>query len=335
MKVLLQFATPFSLVHGGAQTQIEQTKKCLEAVGVEVDYMRWWEDAQSADIIHCFERAGKNFTTFAQKKGIKVIVAPLLTGMGSRSQRTLFVQKNIFAVSKKILPSIVTAPFGWDSFKMADACIALTAWEKHLMSYVFNALPQNVYVVPNGVENAFFESLPQPRGPWLVCTATITERKRVLELAQAAVIAQTPVWIIGKPYAGNSSYVEQFEKLARENPNIVRYEGPVQDRQKLAKIYREARGFVLLSTMESLSLSALEAAACECPLLLSDLPWARTVFEQNVKYCSITSPGKTAGVLRRFYNEAATLKPPAKPLSWVEVGKQFKRVYEQVLSTSR
>ena len=40
--------------------------------------------------------------------------------------------------------------------------------------------------------------------------------------------------------------------------------------------YREARGFVLLSAMESLSLSALEAAACECPLFLSDLPWARS-----------------------------------------------------------
>ena len=33
--------------------------------------------------------------------------------------------------------------------------------------------------------------------------------------------------------------------------------------------------------MESLSLSALEAAACGCPVLLSDLPWARTVFGQS------------------------------------------------------
>ena len=42
MKVLIQFGTPFFLVHGGAQTQIEQTKKSLEAIDVEVEWVRWW-----------------------------------------------------------------------------------------------------------------------------------------------------------------------------------------------------------------------------------------------------------------------------------------------------
>ncbi len=50
------------------------------------------------------------------------------------------------------------------------------------------------------------------------------------------------------------------------------------NRSQLAEIYRPVRGFVRLSTKESVSLSALEAEACECPLLLSDLPWARTTF---------------------------------------------------------
>ncbi len=57
---------------------------------------------------------------------------------------------------------------------------------------VFGALPEKTHVVPNGVEDVFLNSQPAQRGPWLVCTATITERKRVLELAQAAVRAETP-----------------------------------------------------------------------------------------------------------------------------------------------
>src|SRR5262249_35018280 len=154
--------------------------------------------------IHCFERAGKNFITLSQKKGMKVVIAPLMTGMGSRSRPKLFLQKNVVTFGRKLLPGILTSPFGWDSFRLADACVALTAWDKHLMPYVFRAPPENVHVVPNGVEMEFFESPPQARGPWLVCTATITERKRILELAQAAVAARTPVWIIGKPYAGSS-----------------------------------------------------------------------------------------------------------------------------------
>jgi hypothetical protein len=35
MKVLLDSNVPFALAHGGAQIQIEQTKKELEEVGVE------------------------------------------------------------------------------------------------------------------------------------------------------------------------------------------------------------------------------------------------------------------------------------------------------------
>ena len=112
-----------------------------------------------------------------------------------------------------------------------------------------------------------------------------------------------------------------------------RYEGAVADRARLAGIYREARGFVLLSTMETRSLSAEEAAACECPLLLSDLPWARNTFGDTARFCPITKSREiTAGVLREFYDAAPSLKPPPKPASWGEVARQFKAVYEKALN---
>jgi glycosyltransferase involved in cell wall biosynthesis len=193
-----------------------------------------------------------------------------------------------------------------------------------------------MHVVPNGVEDVFLNSQPFQRGPWLVCTATITERKRVLELSRAAVRAQTPLWVVGKPYSESDVYAQQFHAFAKAHPRTLRYEGPIQDRAKLARVYREARGFVLLSAMESLSLSALEAAACECPILLSRLPWATTVFQQNACYCPVgLSADRTAGFLRQFYDAAPGLKPPPRPLSWLEIGQQLKRLYETLLSTSR
>jgi glycosyltransferase involved in cell wall biosynthesis len=199
------------------------------------------------------------------------------------------------------------------------------------MTYIFGAPPSRVKVVPNGVEEAFLNSQPATRGPWLVCTATITPRKRVLELAQAALHAQTPVWIIGKPYSDTDPYCRAFLDLAQQNPKVIRYEGAINDRARLAKIYREARGFVLLSSMESLSLSALEATACECPLLLSDLPWARTVFADQAKFCSITDPAPRAGAtLRSFYDAAPGLKPADRPLTWVEVARQLEAVYQSL-----
>jgi glycosyltransferase involved in cell wall biosynthesis len=187
-------------------------------------------------------------------------------------------------------------------------------------------------VVPNGVEKDFLNSPAGPRGPWLVCVATITAIKRVLELAEAAARAKTPVWIVGKPFVDSDPYAQRFLAVAKQNPNIIRYEGPIQDRAKLAEVYSTARGFVLLSAFESRSIAAEEAAACGCPLLLSDLPWAKSVFGATASYCPITHVSGTAACLRAFYDQAPTGPKPLRPKSWAEVGQQLKGIYEACLN---
>lgn len=334
--MLFDHPFPFALAHGGFQTQIEQTKLALESIGVEVEHLRWWDDAQRGDVIHFFGRPFSSYIEAAHRKGIKVVMAELLTATGSRSRNALRAQKGMIGASKKILPAAFTMRLAWDSYQTADAVIALTAWEAALMGDLFGAPAERTHVVPNGVEEVFFNAPPTQRGKWLVCTATITERKRVLELAEAAVRANAPVWIIGKPYAETDPYAQRFLALAASAPEMIRYEGAISDRARLATIYREARGFVLLSTMESLSLSALEAAACECPLLLSDLPWARTVFGGNASYCpAAASPNESAKMLRDFYERSASLPVPPKPATWRQVAEQFRGIYERLLSTSR
>lgn len=335
MKILFDHGSAFLLAHGGFQIQIEQTKSALASAGVEVDFLRWWDDAQRGDIIHYFGRPPFRYVATARGKGFRVVIAPLLTGMGSRSKFKLRAQKIFISACKKFCSPDAVAAFSWDSFQLADACVALTAWEAHLMSWMFGAAPEKIHIVPNGVEEVFLTGTRETRGPWLVCTATITERKRVLELARAAIAAQTPLWIIGKPYSETEPYAKKFFELQSQHSKILRYEGAMENRPRLAQIYRQARGFVLLSAMESLSLSALEATACECPLLLSDLPWARTVFNENAMYCPVASAHRTAETLRKFYDAAPNLKPPPKPLSWVEVAERLKTVYETLKRGSR
>jgi glycosyltransferase involved in cell wall biosynthesis len=335
MKVLVNCPLPFGLAHGGWQTQIEQTQAALSTLGLDVEPLRWWDATQNGDIIHYFGRMPDAHIQFAQQKKIKVVMAELLTAQGSRSQAQLNRQKIISRTVERFAPRSFTAAFNWDSYRLADACVALTRWEAHLMQFLFDAPKERVHVVPNGIEEIFLNPAATTRGPWLVCTATITERKRILELAQAAVLAQTPVWIIGKAYAETDPYAQQFYTLAKNAPQIIRYEGAISDRVQLAKIYREARGFVLLSTMESLSLSALEAGACGCPLFLSDLPWAHATFGEHATYCPIISPEQTAVRLKKFYQQAPALKTPLKPLTWTEVARQLKTIYEGVLKKSR
>jgi len=332
MKVLFDHDMPFFLAHGGFQIQIEQTMAGLKGIGVQVEPVRWWDDTQRGNVIHYFGRPSEAYVDLVHGKNTKIVFADLLSGLGSRSAPMRRAQKMLMCLAERALPGAFTARMAWNSIRRADACVANTAWEARLMTEVFGARPERVHLIPNGVEKAFFEVPPATRGSWLVCTATITERKRVLELAQAAVRAQTPVWIVGKPYSDTDVYARQFLDTARENPSLIRYEGPVNNRSDLASVYRQARGFVLLSDKETLSISALEASACECPLLLSDLPWARAAFGEHANYCPVpASVSRTALVLKGFYDRAPALPAPPKPPTWMEVAQMFKAVYDEVL----
>jgi hypothetical protein len=176
MKILFYHDLPFVLAHGGMQTQIEQTQAALQAIGLEVEPLRWWDAAQRGDLIHYFGRPTASYVEFAHRQGIKVVLAELLTSTGSRSPRQLALQRFFINASRRLLPATLTTRLAWDAFQLADACFALTPWEARLMTYLFGAPKERVHVVPNGVEEVFLRSQPTVRGPWLVCTATITER---------------------------------------------------------------------------------------------------------------------------------------------------------------
>jgi len=335
VKVLFDHPNPFLLAHGGFQTQIEQTKQALESVGVEVEWLRWWDDQQNGDLIHYFGRAHPAYIRQAQAKGMKVVMSELLTGLGSRSAMARKLQKLFMIVASRILPKEFTARLCWDAYQIADGCIANTSWEKRLMVEMFSAKPERVHVVPNGVEDIFFHDpnlkIQNPKSKYLVCTATITERKRVVELAEAAIMAQVPVWIIGGPYSMEDPYYLKFMEVVHGSNGLLRYEGGIRDRGEMAKVYEEAPGFVLLSAMETRSLSAEEAAAGGCPLLLAELPWARASFGTKATYSPLGSREEEARKLKEFYHGVGKAPRPPVPCRWVEVGKQLLGIYGTLL----
>jgi glycosyltransferase involved in cell wall biosynthesis len=332
MKILIDHQLPFLLAHGGLQTQIERTKAALEAAGVEVEYLRWWDAGQSGDVIHFFGRANPSHIDFAHAKGMKYVMSDLLTGQGSRTRTQLRAQSAIEKSLRAIVPPTFLSNFRWDAYTKADAVVVLTAWEGEIVRILFGAPSDRLHVVPNGVEAEFFRSPndTERQGDELVCTATITERKRVFELAEAAIVAQVPLKVLGSPYGQNDPYFLRFSRLAAKHADVIQYIGPVNSRSELARIYKSARGFVLLSTMESLSLSALEAAAAGCPLLLSDLPWARCTFGDNATYCPLANPERTAEKLLDFHKKAPRLPVPPPPPTWEAVAGQLLAIYRNL-----
>jgi glycosyltransferase involved in cell wall biosynthesis len=334
VKILIDNPEPFLLAHGGFQIQIEQTRQALIECGLEVDFLRWWDPAQKGDVIHYFGRPFPAYVRAAHRKGLKVVFSPFHGETGARSPWRLRLQMAAKRLGESVVPSELRVRLAWDTYRLADACVVLTSWEAHLVRYLFRTPSEKVHVVPNGVEKVFSPAPDVKRGQWLVTTAIVRPMKRPLETARAAIEAQTPYWWIGKPDAASDSYYQRLTALCRANPQWLRYEGSVENRAQLAAIYQQARGFVLLSQWESLSLSAMEAAACGCPLLLSDLPWARSAFGTAARYCPLAGLRTTARFLRDFYDQAPALPPPPQPKDWTTVGQMLKGIYESVCGLS-
>jgi glycosyltransferase involved in cell wall biosynthesis len=330
IRVLIDHNEPFLLAHGGLQVQIERTKKALEEVGLEVEYLRWWEPSQQGDLVHFFGRANPSHIDFAHGKGMKYVMQELLTSQGSRSVTHLRLQAAANRILRKVLPANYRLPLRWDSYRKADAIIAITDWEAWLMGELFDAPSNRIHVVANAVDSAYFSSRSAPSGDHLICVATITERKRVLELAQAAVRAKTPLKVVGKPYSESDPYFLRFLETVQASQQIVEYLGPIQRPEALAARLQGARGFVLPSTMETQSLAALEAAAVGLPLLLSDLPWAHATFGGKATYLPLCSGILLADHLNRFFNAAPQLHAPPKPPTWQNVAHKLLNIYRAV-----
>lgn len=331
MKVLFDHHHPFLLAHGGFQIQIERTMDAVRQQGIEVECLRWWDDTQTGDLIHFFGRPSAAYVRHAANVGLPVVFLELLTALGSRPPLARRWQGLVMAGARCLGAGTKNDRFSLGAFQLAGACIVNTDFEAQLMREIFGASPERVHVVPNGVEDVFFTRGEARRGERLLCTATITERKRVVELAEAAIEARTPVRIVGDPYAETDPYFQRLVRLASEHPQWVQHQPAIADRATLARYYHDARGFVLLSTMETRSLSAEEAAAAGCPLLLTDLPWAHSVFGAEASYCPLGSTAVTAAHLRTFYDAAPQLPAPKLPMRWPEVGARFRAIYETVL----
>ena len=112
MKVLIDHQLPFLLAHGGLQIQIEQTKAALEKIGIEVEYLRFWDSQQTADLLHIFGRCSKVYIDLARRKGIAVVMSDLLSETGSRSRQDLLCKR----VSIRLARGFCRPPFsaGWD-----------------------------------------------------------------------------------------------------------------------------------------------------------------------------------------------------------------------------
>ena len=335
MKVLLDGALPFSFAHGGVQIQIEQTKLALEKIGVEVEWLRWWDGAQHGEVIHHFGPARPGYLLLARAKGITTVMTTLFTETCNRTETRLRWQG-------RIVNSLLGLPFGegikdrlgWRAFSLADCNVVGIEAERRVLELVYRVPRGRTALVPLGLSRRFLDAGAGPRtGSHLICVGTITGRKNCVSLARLARRVEVPILFVGMPYSESDPYWREFSALIDDK--FVRLHPHVSDEAEMIALLHAARGAAIMSRYENWCLAAHEAAACGLPLLLPDLPWSRERFGDGARYFAGES-GADAEILRRFHADCPQLQAPATPLmDWDEVAIRLRGVYADALKTSR
>jgi glycosyltransferase involved in cell wall biosynthesis len=304
----------------------------LQALGVEVEPERWWDDTQRGDILHYVGRPPSiGHVRFAHDKGFKVVMTENLDMTASRSRPKLFLQRAFTRLAQTILPGL-TNRLAWEVYRELDAMVYVVPHEWEVAQYLFGANTDRGYVIPHGMENEALEALsrPEPEGDYLISVATITPRKNTILLAEAAHEAKVPIVFLGKPYSAEDPYFLRFQSLVDQK--FVRYPGFVSEDEKYSYI-RRARGFALLSEFESGCIAIYEAGAAGLPLFLSDLPWANKVYAdaQQRQFVNLKSP-QILEKLASFYSKAHRLPEKTFPiLTWREVAQRYVAIYDSLL----
>jgi len=149
MKVLLHHLRPFTLGGDPLQPAVETTRAALPALGIEPDFLRWYDGQQTGDILHFFGRMPTFLIPFAHQKKMKVVITDTIPARGWPPPP---LKRALILLFERIMPWPVRSSFDWDSYRSADACIVSSPEESHRLWQEFRVPREKIHVVVAGEE---------------------------------------------------------------------------------------------------------------------------------------------------------------------------------------
>jgi glycosyltransferase involved in cell wall biosynthesis len=142
------------------------------------------------------------------------------------------------------------------------------------------------------------------------------------------------LYVVGYP----ASQEDRLSLDLAGNPAGVTFIGAPSD-EELCTLYNQAAGFVYPSLKEGFGIPVLEAMACRCPMLLSDIPVFREVAGSLAHYMDPMDVDSMTGGLDRLVATARTQILPETQtrttldrFSWDRCSREILSVYEKVLA---
>ncbi len=158
----------------------------------------------------------------------------------------------------------------------------------------------------------------------LVYAGKISQEKGVESLLRALALVEEQGASAALTLAGGNGDAEELEQiraLAARCPASTVFTGRLPQ-EELAKVYNEADVFVLPSFYEGLPLTVMEALACGCRVVVTDLPGIRPFLEDTDRPLAADLPAFEARLARQIGaciaagNDGGRTCPDLSKISW-------------------
>lgn len=333
MKVKYLPWQPHCFAFGGLEIQMLSTLNAVQNSGIDAEKMDVWSRDSNFDILHVWglDHIQEIAVYFAFKSGKKIVITSLFQNFDPLIKKIRHFVSSRIGIARCMIRIA----------EMAHSIVVVNDIEADIANRYFNIPYSKISYIPNIVNSKYFNYRPPLthnfRGvsKYVLCTGSICERKNQLNLANACKQINLNLVLIGKVLLGEEEYGNQVKSVLSNMPGSILIDGLEENTDELINAYSNCSIFALPSYFEQGPISAYEALATGCKLLIADRKYAYQEFYKNVKRVNPASVAEITKGLKEIlanperYNQSLSIVDSCKSEN---VGNSYKKLYEKIIA---